>query len=426
MRKFNCLSASLVAAFSFGLVACGDDPATGTPDGTTADTTPDTTPDATETTPDTAPDTTPDVEVADPCVPNPCTAKAPTCNAAGEVVTYGAGACAAGECTYAETKAACGAGSVCSAGACVTGGDACNYTFDKRVSYVTEIKVASKDDDCCFDFTEDGKNDNAFGGLLVVLSTFFDINGTIADQIASGSLVLLLETKNVSDITTASGVTVNGFYGLDADTDATNNASGTAEFLVNRSSFVTGTTQPLISFTNASITASVLSAGPSVFRLSIPLLGTVLDLAVDATRLESVVAAGANGADGGLSMGGTDGGRLGGYVAIQSLANAFNTYLDASCTCIKKADTAKPYLSTKVVPGKVQLDASNIPIGAGSSCTGEGESSCQQIASFIGLAGTAISPDIDGDDDGIKESISIGVFIHATSAKINGVDGCTP
>lgn len=423
MRKFKVISASLVAASSFGFAACGDDPEPGAD--TSAETTPETVQETTETTPEeTAAETTPDAEVTNPCDGVTCGAKASTCNAEGAVVSYGAGACDEGECVYTETTSPCTGGAVCAAGACVAGGDACEYSFDKRVSYVTSIEVAGAD--CCFDFGGANANvDNVLGALLTgdLIKGFFDVNATIEEQIASGSLVLLLETKGVTDVANSSGVTVNGFYGLDANADLSDNASGTAQFLVNPSSFQPGTASPLISFSGASITAGTLTAGPSLFRLSIPLLGTTLDLAVESTQLEGAVAAGLNGADGGLSIGGDDGAKLGGYVAMQSLANAFNAYLDASCTCITKKDDALPYLGVTESGGSVKL-ASNID--KGTACTGEGEDTCGQVATYVPIAGGLISPDIDGDDDGVKESISVGVRIKATSATIEGVDGCTP
>ena len=436
MRKFKVISASLVAASSFGFAACGDDETPGT-DGA-VETTPDTTSEtATEISPDTTPETTPDTtEVTDPCTPNPCTAKAAICNASGEKVTYGAGVCDAGDCTYPETVAACGADETCNAGECIGAGNACDYVFDRRISYVTSIEIAPASppaEACCFDFNGDSTTDNKLGSVLALVGNFaedFDVNQLLADQIADGGLVLLLEAKNVTDVANASGVTLNGFYGADGDADTTNNASGTAEFIVNPSSFVEGTSAPLISFAGASIVSSVLNAGPSVFALSIPVLGAALDLRVDGTRIEGSVAAGLDGADGGLKMGDPVGASLGGYVATSNVAAAFNTYLDASCSCITKIDTAKPYVGTEVKANAEQLV---LNIGKGDACTEEAESTCASIAQYIGqgglastLIGPALAPDVDGNNDGLKESISVGVRVKATSARIIGVDSCTP
>jgi hypothetical protein len=174
---------------------------------------------------------------------------------------------------------------------------------------------------------------------------------------------------------------------------------------------------PWISFSGVSIASSVLTAGPAPFNLSIPLLGANLDLRVDGTRLESPVTQGANGPTGGLAMGGDDGAKLGGYVAIETVAVALNQYLDASCTCITKKDPAKPYVATKIAASKVKLDTSNF--GSGASCEASGP--CGQIASLGGLLSSLINPDVDGDEDGTIESLSVGVRLKATSATVSSV-----
>lgn len=311
--------------------------------------------------------------------------------------------------------------------------------FDARVSYVTEIKVVSSpaasgasrvEPVCCFDFNDDGNVDNKLGDLLSnsLVTGFFSVNTTLEEQIADGGLVLLLETKNVTDIANASNVTVNGFYGADADADLTNNATGMSAFTVNPSSFTPNTMSPVIAFSGASIASSTLSAGPSIFRLSIPLLGASLDLAINGTRFESAVAAGPAGADKGLAMGGTDGAMLGGYVAMRDLAGAFNTYFNAECTCVTKKDTSKDYV---VVNTGATAESLNVNIKDGSACTGEGEDTCKQAGDGLGqfgaILGGLLSPDIDSNEDGVKESLSIGVRLKATSATIPtpGIAECT-
>ncbi|HRE02337.1 MAG TPA: hypothetical protein PLV68_13625, partial [Ilumatobacteraceae bacterium] len=317
---------------------------------------------------------------------------------------------------------------------------ACDYVFDARVSYVTEIKVVSSpaatgdnrvEPVCCFDFNDDGVVDNKLGDILslTIVRGQFNVNTTLEEQISEGGLVLLLETKNVTDVATSSNVTINGFYGADADADPSNNASGTASFVVNPSSFAPNTMSPVISFTGGAIASSTLNAGPSIFRLSIPLLGASLDLAINGTRFESPVAAGPAGADKGLAMGGEDGGKLGGYVAMRDFATAFNTYLDAECGCIAKTDESKPFVS---VTTGAAAESLSLNIKNGAACTGEDESTCKSVADALGTFGAILAgfltPDIDANGDGVKESLSIGVRLKATSAMVpnpGGVAECT-
>lgn len=439
MRNFTSLSAALVAAFSFGTLACGDDGDSGTTDtapDTTADSgTPETTPETTpeETTPE---ETTPEeVTPTDPCDPNPCTtAPAAEC-VDGQVVTYEApGTCTAdgdqADCEYTGTGTACGDGEVCSGGACVAAGDACSYAFDERVSYVTHIAVGNQGDDdtCCFDFNGDGTEDNALGDLLKTAGALLqlDLNGTIREQIETGSLTLLLETVGVDDVSNDDSLDINGFYGEDGDGDLSNNASGMSTFSVDPSSFQSGTANPIIGFANAAISGGNLSAGPDLFQLSVPIVGAQLDVAVTATKLETDVALGPNGS--GLSMGsGSElGGRLGGVIKRDDLYSALNAFV-LTCTCIEYTDPA----DTMLIGADGQCNAVK-PGTCDANVDGE---ACAQLPPLCGTLLAFIDSDVDtaciesgeyveADCDGENDAISIGVFIKATSGTINGVLDC--
>lgn len=435
-------SPMIAAALSMGVVACGDDTTTPPANDTSVTDTspePDTTEDATgDTTPE--PDAVEDTTPTDPCDPNPCTtAPGPRCDGNSVVTSAGPGTCTdnagTASCAYTETTTACEEGEVCSAGDCVAAGNACEYAFDTRVSYVTEIRLTTSDD-CCFDFDDDEEmdNDNGLGDLLanptlapILADQGFDINQTLADQIASGSLVLLLETKGLEDLTTDTDVTVNGFYGVDGDEDLTNNAAGTSTFKANQSAFIEGTASPYISFMGSTVTAGTLEAGPSLFNLNIPLLGANLNLAVEATRFEAAISEGALGAARGVAMGGEDGAKLGGYIALESVSDAFNTYLNASCTCITKKDggEADPYVS--IDDSRATEVRLSINIKNGTDCTEPEEDTCKSVGDALGQFGALLAglirPDIARD--GLqKDAISVGVRIKATSADVSEVDMC--
>ena len=436
MRKFT-LSSALVAAFSFGLVACdsGDSGTEDTADSTQTETdstqteTDSTQTDSDTTAEETENDTTQDTDTVDPCDPNPCTGKAATCSADGQLVTYSGGTCAAGECSYTENKTACDGGEVCLDGACIAGGDACTYDFDQRVSYVTSIAVGNQgaSDTCCFDFDNDGTKDNSLGDLLKTAGGLLglDINATISEQIASGGLTLLLETKGVEDVTTDSSVDVFGFYGEDADADTANNAAGTSHFTVNPSSFQTGTASPLIGFQGATIASGTLAAGPDLFRLSLPVVGAQLDLTVSLTKLETKVAVGPNGS--GLTMGGETelGGMLGGVIKKTDLYAALNAYV-GTCTCVTFNDPN----DTALIGDDGKCNAANT-----SACGDNDGEACKQLPSLCSTLLAFIQPDVDtacwdsgsynaGDCSGTKDAISVGVWVKATSGAIDGVLEC--
>lgn len=438
MRKFSCLSAALVAAFSFGALGCDDDsgtpadtssPDTSTPDTTTPDTsTPDTS------TPDTTPEET-DTTPTDPCDPNPCTtAPGPSCDAEGKVVTYTApGTCTNEDgqaaCDYDSAVTECGAGEVCSAGTCLTAGSVCDYEYDARVSYVTEIAVGNQggaDTTCCFDYNGDDTPDNSLGDLLKTAGTLLglDVNATIAEQIAGGTLVLLLETKGVEDATNDDSFDISGFYGDDADEDAANNAAGTSAFTVDPSSFQSGTSIPLISFPGATITAGQMAAGPNLFQLSLPIVGAQLDIAVSETRLEGDVAVGPNGQ--GLAIGADgNGAKLGGVIKEKDLYAALNAFV-ASCTCVEFTNPA----DTVLIGEDGQCNAAKTD-----KCTAADGDACKQLPPLCGTLLAFIDSDVDtdclvsgsyneADCDGENDAVSIGVWARATSGTIAGTQTC--
>ena len=65
--------------------------------------------------------------------------------------------------------------------------------------------------------------------------------------------------------------------------------------------------------------------------------------------------------------------------------------------------------------GKVTLETN---IGSAASCT---DDICKQIGQYVPIAKSFITPDVDGDSDGILDSMSVGVRIKATSATMSGV-----
>ncbi len=427
------MTTSLAAVCAFGVAACGDDDSGTTEDDTTAPE-----PDVEE---DVMDDTTPEgdtTEPTDPCDPNPCTnAPAAACNAAGDaVVTFeatgtctddsGSAACAYG--TASET--ACDAGETCTNGACVAAGDACDYVFDGAVSYVSHLAIGSQDastdppsDTCCFDFGgADSGIDNSLGDLLRIAAAFVgDLNASITEQLEDGTLTLLLETVGVDDAVNDSDLTINGFYGEDSDTDFADNLGGMETFKVNKSSFIAGTASPLITFPGATITDGVLEAGPTLFSLSIPILeGVTLQADINDTRVEGNVAVGPNGS--GLTMDGTAtspvtgetlGAKLGGVIKETDLYAALNGFM-ASSDCVDLG--GDEFISPDGMCSS-NIDTSACPDG----------DTTATLAGFCSTLLAFITPDIDTDNDGEEDAISIGVWLKATSATIDGfIDGDCP
>lgn len=423
MNKFKYLSASLLAAAAFTVTACDSDTEE-TPDVEVSDTNdgdgagePG---DDTEGPGDDTEEPGNDTDNGgnggnggddDACEAVVCS-KLPTCNEAGQVVTYTPSGCTDGVCEFNTAATDCDAGEVCANGACFVAGDACEYDFGERLSIVTTIEVVG-DDSCCFDFNGDQNPDNALGKLLAgpnnPLSSMggIDVNEMIADQIETGALALVLELLGVDDINNAASVTINGFYG-----EPNPNGTGT---LINASSFAEGSKTPLISFDEAKIADSILSAGPSVFTLSLPVLDMELDLAIQETRFAGEVAEGALGADKGVELGGEEGLMLGGYVTAQTLADAFNGYLEAECSCLVKTAEGVPYIGL-TVKGNTKAFVSNV--ADTSACE---EEICTMAPGLLGspLVAAFLEPDVASEGD-LLDAYSIGVRMKAVAGTVDG------
>ena len=426
MRKLFILPALVLAIATFGFAGCADDTTTGGSDTNvgTDTTAPDgaNEQDGTAGNDTAAPEDTAPVDTApvDPCDPNPCAAKAATCD--GDTLTsYADGVCAdkdgAADCSYTESTTDCAAdGNTCVNGACVAAGDPSDYVFAEEASVMTSLGIGGVGElePCCFDFTDDGEMDNALGKLLNGLGNILgetDVNAEITTNMQEGGLVILLEYADLDDVAEDDTVNLSVFYGEDADDDYTDNLAGTGSFVVDPESFLAGTKTPLASFPGGSLTGGTLSAGPSVFNLAFPIGNIKLEAMVSGTLIEAPVTLGPNGK--GLAM---DKAMLGGYIRMEDLYAALNAYVSGSCECLGLGD--EPLIGFDEDKGKMACGSTE-----NSSCdsNNEDEETCAQLGSFCGAALLFLKPDVDSDDDGEKDAMSVGAWVTGTSATITGL-----
>jgi hypothetical protein len=376
------------------------------------------------------------VEPVNPCDPNPCTAPpSAMCDDAGGVVSYDSeapGTCTVmddeASCEYVAIEATCEGDEFCAAGACVAPGLPEDYVFSADASVITSLGLAEDDattpdvdeGDCCFDFNGDGEPDNGLGGLLASLGSFLGdslgdegVNGLIQEQIDDGTLTILFEQVGLDSADDDDALTLNGFFGEMAE----------GGYAADPSSFIEGTSTPYIMFDNAMIAGGELTAGPSLFSVTIPLGEFGFDIALDAadTEIWSNVTAGEAG---GLNW--TDG-ILGGVVPMQQLVDALNG-LGNSCACLGL--DGNDMLELKA---EDKLGCTPALTGASPACTEDADGSlCVGIADNKGLVCTAIGiikPDIDTDLSGKKDSFSLGLRFEGAPAVITGLaaedDGTT-
>jgi hypothetical protein len=278
--------------------------------------------------------------------------------------------------------------------------------FSEHFSIIDSLSIA--DGDCCFDFDNDGSPDNGLGGLLSTITGLLgdglDINASIADAIAEGSLSVLYEQVGLDDDMNDE-LTLNGYVGV-------NNGDGT--YAIDPESIDEETGEPVLSF-GAEIVDGVISTEPADFFLAVPLDDLAFAFTLTQTEMvgEVSMAEDGNGLD-------WVNGQLGGVVSLEEFVNAFNAIGD-SCECMG-LDGAP--LFTMDGENKIACSSAAQSISA-SACSAADGDLCEGIASNAGLAclgiGLIVSPDIDSDENGIADSFSVGVNFTGVSAEVTGL-----
>lgn len=407
---------------SDGTVGTDADATTGT-ETSTDDGTPDTTEtDTTET--DTTTDTGPTLFCGDP---DPCAGVGGTsCDGDDLVVTSATCNEETDSCDMVEdSRTPCGEGMACNAatGSCVAVIDTFVPSEDASLVSGLAIGGAGEEEDCCFDFDGDDEIDNALGGLLNqiggLLGADADINALVQEQIDEGTVLLTLEYNGLDETDSAAdatGISINAYLGeLREDSPIADVLAGTGTVNVNDDSFLPGTFNPLINFADASISSGMLNAGPSLFILAINIDVISLSLTISGATIEAPVEVGANGK--GLQNVDSERGKLGGYVQMEDVVGALNAFADSSCGCL---NSDKP-LAEIVSEGKGKC---NKAPADGITCdeNDSTEGICVQLNDFCSAAFIFLKPDIDGDNNGVVDSLSLGAWIEMVSVSIGEVN----
>ncbi len=224
----------------------------------------------------------------------------------------------------------CGTDKTCDPlqGICI---DNCDWATDKPMTWgpVGAVSALQTPADAevvkatCFDYTADGLGDNGLKGLAG------QVNGPLADAVNGGDIAILFELFGVTDFQNTASFQLNGLMGEStAEPPAT-----TGDFYIDESSYVTEICQPMIYFKNAKIENGVLSAGPSEFRLSIPISEEVM---IDATLIQAQLKGTIANGDAATGFELT-GGVLSGVLTKEELQTAIDT-LQAECDAAPATD----------------------------------------------------------------------------------------
>ena len=351
----------------------------------------------------------------DPCDPNPCDdPPADGCEGDTPVVYDATGDCIfiadSVSCGYSFTEGEpCAEGTFCSEGACVDGGPPSEFGEDVSVISEMVIAAANEPEDCCFDFDGDGQVDNGVGGLLSSLGMFLgdvDLDGSLAEAIADGSITIVLEADGLDDLENDDSVDVRGYVGYYED----------GEVLIQPGSFNEDGT-PLVHFTQGEVIDGVATMGPNDFQTSLPLAGINLSLEVKDARGQTEVSAGSDGEH--FDM--TDG-RLGGLIPFGDIVQTLNT-VAATCECLDLEGGSMFDLN-----GEDSISCSSAFDDANPSCSDSDGDLCTGLAGIadqkflvcnIGLG--LIKPDIDTDFNGKGDHFSIGLRFEGEATEISGL-----
>jgi hypothetical protein len=295
------------------------------------------------------------------------------------------------------------------------------------LSYVKSLVVPPVSDDsvatCCAKFSGSLYPEDEFDNQLSFLAPVVEgalkqnINDLIGEQIASGTVTILWDHIMLDGADDANGFVLAGLLGKFADgttfdgaAGSKNASTGAGEFLVDPASFKTGTGEPLITFNPVTIASGKVKAGPGPFRLDLPILGFNLSLEVSETQITGDATITADGVS-------YTNGTLSGYVKASDIFGALNQ-VAGTCDCLGLNGSDL----IELVNDKWQCSVANT---AFDGCKGDPVSLCDSLSGagqVCGLLG-AISGflDIDTDNDGKGDALSLGLRWEGVNASITGL-----
>ena len=305
-------------------------------------------------------------------------------------------------------------------------------TFGGPFSYIHNIQIPEPETDayCCFDFDGDGEIDNGLAGLLgplaLVAGDDLDIEATIEEALADDSIAILLEWGK--------GAEENGFWVYlgtnDTDGDGEpdqsfgDRAGGDGVFQIERDAI--DEFGSLIQFNTASRDGDNIEAGPSVFRLNIPIdtedFSLNLDLTIEQATIAGTVAEdGVTSVDEDFDIDGetvTYGGwGLGGVVPLDQIGQLLND-LVSGCACAG-FDPSEPIITYGEQPSGYVMECAQQPTGG---CTADDGVICENVglvcSTALPLIPTIGIADIDTDDSGFADAMSVGIRLSAVGASL--------
>ncbi len=284
---------------------------------------------------------------------------------------------------------------------------------------------------CCVDFTGDGEPNNMLGLLAELLAGDVDINGTIAESIADGSIAVILEHDGLDALDADASFSVNFLLGEPEGAFTAPDPAGGNLYKINPSSLDEGT-WPQARAESAKLEGAAVSGGPGQLVLALSLFGANLNLKVSGVQFKANVDVASSALpDTGVAL---TGGELGGFIKMEDLASEINTFV-AGCPCVQGAN-GMPLTGGLLTytPGDIAGTLECAPGTSAMTCDSADER--QDICKQLVGTGCALVPgigdlaDVDSRNLGSEcyvsrvnncDSLSIGARFTAAGAKIVGV-----
>lgn len=302
--------------------------------------------------------------------------------------------------------------------------------FVGEMSYIRSVELPSDGSpECCFDYDDDGVIDNGFAHLAEALTALegFDANQLMADAIADDSLTVLIEW--------GMGAEGNGFWAHlgtnDTDGDGApdqafeDRSNGDGVFQVLPESL--DEYGAIIQFNIATVDGDVVTAGPSLFRVNIPIETEGFSLDLDLTIENATVqgaqvddATGIASADQEFELDGElvalGGWMLGGVIPLDQIGALLND-LASDCSCAG-FDSDRPVVNYGDDGTTYLLGCAQAPEAA---CTAEDGPICENITAiceFIARVSELGINDIDTDGNGVGDAMSVGLWLSSVGATL--------
>jgi hypothetical protein len=310
--------------------------------------------------------------------------------------------------------------------------DPATFNMWQPASVISKLVLAGEE--CCFDYDGNGVADNSLGTLLEDLGPTLgvDVNATIAESIADGTIAIVLEHDGLTS--TNAGTTFAMNFLLAEPSDPANpapNVAGGNKYLINPASFDAGT-WPQARAEGSKIEAgNKVIAGPGRIVLRLDLLGIQLDLVISKARIEGELdLANSNLTDKGVAI--QEGAKLGGIIRIADLFDAVNTFSSEKCSCLG-------YTGMAPRPDLISYDPADPAVGM--CVEGFAKGTCDENDQVEGICITLIEDAcnyltaisaaadvradgracLEGDNPPPCDAVSIGANIGAYGAVIEGV-----